>query len=39
MFVPQLYQFQKGHLRGPALKYFHMIHRPVIGEAELLEEA
>jgi len=26
-FVPQLYQFRRGILGGPALKYFNMIHR------------
>ena len=26
-FVPQLYQFRRGILGGPALKYFDMIHR------------
>jgi len=26
-FVPQLYQFRRGISGGPALKYFHMIHR------------
>jgi len=26
-FVPQLYQFRRGISKGPALKYFYMIHR------------